>query len=206
MGCPAARGRQRSGWVEPAARGSGEGGTSGACRGRSKARQRGRQLLRPCDPSFIGLGVQGGGDDPKRCVLTQIGRSHWTPATTLHSRHSRSGLILHSARHRQAVELSSSEYRDMKRPAPNSRAVLRQLVEGRVGPAWPLRHPWSTVVGADQCACFVRTPCGPSDPDRTACLCLVVAASRRRCEKISAVRERYWWPRWRAKIDGKTLL
>ena len=90
--------------------------------------------------------------------------------------------------------------------APNSRAMLWRLDKGRVGPACPVRHPQRAAVGADQCACFFRTSCGPSDPGHTACLCLVAAASRQRCEKISAVHGRYWWPQWRVKFYGKMPL
>ena len=51
------------------------------------------------------------------------------------------GLIVHPARDRGAVKLSLSEPRDMNRLAPKSRAVLRRLAEGRVGPACLLGHP-----------------------------------------------------------------
>ena len=118
----------------------------------------------------------------------------------------RSSLILHLARHGRAAETSRSKPRDMNRLAPNSRPVLQQLAEGCASLAYPLGHPWCSAVGADQCACFVRTPCGPSDPGRTACPCLVAASSRWRCGRICAVRGRHWWPWWRAKIDGKTPL
>ena len=74
-------------------------------------------------------------------VVTQIGCSHGPrplhgPAATAGS-----GLILHPARHRRAVQLSQSEPCDMNRLAQNSRAVLRRLAEGRVGPAYRSAPP-----------------------------------------------------------------
>ena len=206
MGCPAARGRQRRRVCGASSERQAEkvGQQAQAEIDPRPDKEEEADSGRPHDPSFIGPAVQGGGDDPERCVVTRIGRSHWTPPPRDPAATAGSGLILHPARHRRAVELLCSKHRDTNRP--KSRAVLWRLAEGRVGPACPFGHPRRAAVVADQCACFVRTSCGLSDPGRTTCLSLVVAASRRRCEKISAVHRRYWWPRWRAKIDGKMPL
>ena len=114
--------------------------------------------------------------------------------------------LVHLARLCQAVESSCSNPHNMKCLAPNSWAVLRQQAEGHAGPTCPHGHPRCAAVGADQRACPIHTPCGPSDPGRTACLYLVAAASRRRCGRMSAVCGRHWWPLWRVRIDGKTPL
>jgi len=132
----------------------------------------------PRDPSFIGPEVQGGAQ-PRSDALSPESSAPIGPQPPLDPTvMAGTGLTLYPARHVQAVESSRSKPHDMNRLAPNSRAVLRRLAEGRVGPACPLGHPRCAAVGADQCACFVRTPCGPSDPGRTACLCVVTAVSR----------------------------
>ena len=109
---------------------------------------------------------------------------------------------------RDIAELWNCLARNLRYESPCTELPGRAPVtgRGRIGPACPIGHPRRTAVGADQCTCFARTSCGPSNPGRTACLCLVAAASRRRCGRMSAVHGRHWWLRWREKIDGKTLL
>ena len=149
------------------------------------------------DPSFIGPVVQGAVPPQSNASSPESGApiGPWPPQGPAVM--AGSGLIGHPPRHSGAAESSRSELRDMNRLALNSLAMLRRLAEGRAGLACLLGHPRHAAVGADQCACPVCTPCGPSDLGHTACLYLVAAALRQRCEKNPAVHhERYWWPWW----------
>jgi len=141
-------------------------------------------LYRPCGA--------GRGIALKRCVITRIEHSHWAPATTRPDRHGRKRPYFTSGKTCPSCRIVSLRTPRYESPCTE----LQRLTEGRAGPACPLGHLRRAAVGADQCACFVRMPCGPGDPGCTACLYLVPAASGRRSERMSAVRGRYWWPWW----------
>ena len=167
-----------------------EGGVTGECRARKWAEPAGEAEVERANGFAIHL-IQAlwyrVGDDQKRCIITRIVRSYWTPGPHCQAPTAGSGLILHLARHGRAVELPCTEHHDMNGLAQNSRAVFRRRAEGR---ACPFGHPRRSAVGAGQCACSVRTPRSLSGLGRAACLCLMVIASRRRCNDARDVLSR----------------
>ena len=127
---------------------------------------------------FIDPVVQGGCDDPKQYIITRIGCSGWALATAQPSCDCRSGSTPLLARWLQATESSCSKPHDMNCLAPNPVPCpgdLRLLLVN-------VPAPW----------CAMR----PERSSRTACLCLVAAASRRRCGRMSATCGRHLWPPW----------
>ena len=149
----------------------------------------------PRDLSFIGPAVQGGettqsdASSPESC--TPIGP--WPrrdPAATPGS-----GLILHLASHRRAVESSCSEHRDMNRLALNS---------GPCSGDWPRAasapHACSGTTGALQLVLINALV--PSVRHAARAIRAVQHASTWWRLPRGGCAGRYWWPRWRAKVDG----
>ena len=155
---------------------------------------------------FIRSMVEGGGNDPKRCVVTRIVHSNWTLASCCPAPMAVSGLICTSGETWLSCGIVLLRTPRYESPCTELPGHVLATSRGSRQPRMLVRAPPALCGWRWSMRLFRPYAMLPERSGPCMCACLVVIASRRRCGMTSVVCGRYWWPRWRAKVDGETPL